>query len=792
MFDAAPGPDGLGSDAALCAAKPARVAFVSTFPPQQCGLATFCQDMRRAVEAATPLGHPVVPVAAEGAEVARGALAAIAKDDAESYRAAGRVISEAGIDAVVLQHEFGIFGGPSGEMVLGLMDALSVPVVSVLHTILPDPTEDQRRVLTGVIERSARLVTMARVGRDILMDSYGVPAEKIAVIPHGYPERAAPADRGALRGRLGYAGRRVLLTFGLLGPSKGLEHAIDAMPKIAAAHPDALYVIAGATHPGIVAREGEAYRESLIARAARLGVAGHVRFLDAYLDVPALLDQLQAADVYVTPYLSERQITSGTLSFAFGMGLPIVSTPYWHAAELLDGGLGRLVPFQDAGAIADAVCGLFGDEAARAALRARVAEAARGTSWPEVGARIEALCADVARGAGAPHLGAPPARPATPNVLRFPDMGVRRAAPSAPAGAPHPWDYMLSLCDDTGIAQHARFKVADRAHGYCIDDCARVLIAAASEPDPSPGLSRALGACAAFTEHAWNEEAGRFRNFMAYDRTWLEEAGSEDSTGRAIWALGHASARADDPALADWAEHLYRRTRDAREDLVSLRALAFCVLGEAERRRARDRDERAVFERFGAAMIHQWAEVAEGRAKGRQPAWRWFETALAYDNARLPQALLAAAEVCGRDDWRAVALEALGWLHGVQDRGTHLNLVGTRNFGRDYDASDPLDEQPIDAAAMVDACAAAYAATGDAVWRRRATDAFAWFGGRNRLGASLVEADGACADGLHGDRINANRGAESVLAYAQAARTMAALGAAALPGADDTAGERAI
>ena len=780
MFDAAPGSLATPADAA---ARPARLAFVSTFPPQQCGLATYCADMRAATEAAAPMHHAVVPVAAKGAEVARGALAVIEKDDPESYRAAGAILSAAGVDAVVIQHEFGIFGGPSGEMVLTLMDATEQPIISVLHTILPDPSPDQERVLRGVIARSARLVTMARKGRDILRETYGVPDEAIEVIPHGYPEREPITDRArdALRRRLGYDGHRVLLTFGLLGPSKGLEHAIDAMPEVVRADPSALYVIAGATHPGIVAREGEAYREGLIQRAQDLGVSEHVVFLDAYLGTDDLLDHLQAADVYVTPYLSERQITSGTLSFAFGMGLPIVSTPYWHAAELLEDGLGRLVPFKDAGAIAAAVSALFTDDAARRALKARVLDAARGTSWPRAGERIHQLAGRVADAAR---------RPAA-NVLRFPDMGERR--PDAAPAVGHAWDHLLALTDAVGIAQHARFKVADRNHGYCLDDCARLLLVAAPEAG-RPGAPRALGAavaaCAAFTEHAWNEEAGRFRNFMAYDRTWLEEAGSEDSQGRALWALGHTAAHAHDPATADWAEHLYRRTRDVRRGLTSARALAFCVLAEHERRKSRGETNDATFERFGRLMMHQWAEVAQDRALRRDPPWRWFETALAYDNPRLCEALLAASEVCGEPRWGDVALEALDWLVRQQDRRTHVNLIGTENFGRDYGADALLDEQPVDAAALVEACAAAYRATGAAAWREAATDAFAWFAGRNRLGMSLVEPDGACADGLHGDRINANRGAESTLAYAQAVRGMASLSVAA-PGQDAAPGGNA-
>ena len=748
------------------AAPAARTAFVSTFPPQQCGLATFCQDHRRALEAAAPLHHPVVPVAKAGEDIARGALARIDRDDAGTYRAAARTLNEAGVDVVCIQHEFGIYGGPSGQMLGELLDNLDKPVVTILHTVLPDPNDEQRAAMEDVLRVSARVVTMAERGRAILRETYGARDEQVVVIPHGYPERAAQ-DREALKRAYGYEGRKVLLTFGLLSPGKGIETAIEALPQVAARCPDALYVVAGATHPEVKRQQGETYREGLQARAEELGVAGHLRLADGYLSLDALLDHLQMADAYVTPYPNVRQITSGTLSYAFGMGLPIVSTPYWHAEELLADGLGRLVPFSDPAAMGEALAGLLADDEGRAALSARVLAAADGMSWPAAGRRFERLFATVAA----------EARGAADKVHHV-DFG--RAAEAEPAQR---FGHLLRMTDGVGIAQHARFKVPDRQHGYCVDDCARVLIAAAEEagrPGMPEALSDAVSACAAFVEHAWNPGADSYRNFMAYDRSWLERSGSQDSNGRTLWALGWTSARAWEDATADWAEHLYLRTRHLRDALTSPRALAFAVLGEAERRRRRDRDETGLFDRFGVLMMHQWEEVAlkrsaEREAEGHAP-WRWFETSLSYDNARLCEALLAAAEVRGRKDWRAAALSALDWLWSVQDRGDHLNMVATACFGRPYVSDERADEQPVEATALVDACAAAYRATGDALWRRRATDAFAWFGGRNRLGASLVDVtDGACRDGLHADRVNGNCGAESVLAYAQAAASLSRL-----------------
>ena len=756
MFDSEKAPRPLG--------RAARVAFVSTFPPQQCGLATFCQDMRRALCEAAPADHPVVPVAREGEEVAPDAVAVIRRDDSASYVAAARTLNISGVEAVCLQHEYGIYGGPSGAMLNAFLDALTLPVVAVLHTILPDPSAEQRAALDAVIARASRVVTMAERGRAMLREVHGVADGKIAVVPHGYPARPR-GDREALKRDHGLDGRHVLTTFGLLSPGKGIETVIEALPRILSACPDALYLIAGRTHPEVVKREGEGYRDGLKAKAEALGVRHAVRFEDRYLGTEELLDLLQLTDVYVTPYPGVRQITSGTLSFAFGMGLPIVSTPYWHAEELLADDLGRLVPFADPAGMGDAVADLLVDEDAREALSNRVWRAGREMSWPAVGRRYARIFAEAARAAPTERRSAaPPMRasvhPMTPRALTAPVRSFR---------------HLLRMTDGVGIAQHARFKVPDRAHGYCLDDCVRVLIAAAAETGRHPELEPAVTACAAFTEHAWHDEAGRFRNFMAFDRTWCERAGSEDSNGRALWALGWTSARAADPALSAWAEHLYQRTRGLRDGLRSPRALAFAVLGEAERERLRGREEEALYERFGSLMDERHREVA-ARAAERGVEWPWFETRLAYDNARLCQALLVAAERRGRADWRAKALDALAWLTSLQDRGDHLHVIGTGCFHEDWHAHPCADEQALEAAALADAAAAAWHSTGEARWQRVAADAYAWFEGRNRLGVPLVDLeDGACRDGLHQSSVNENCGAESVLAYLSAAATLTAL-----------------
>ncbi|QTH20671.1 glycosyltransferase [Rhizorhabdus wittichii] len=726
------------------------IAVVGNALPRRCGLATFTSHVIDALRARFPallVDHYAMD---DGSGVAYPApVRTIAADDPAAYRLAAGLIEASGAQAIWLQHEFGIFGGEGGRHVLDLVERSTLPIVATLHTVLEHPSPAERAPFEALLRRASHLIVMAERGRRILQEVYGVAADRIAVIPHGVPDRAH-ADPEAAKARLGLAGRRIVMTFGLLAPDKGIDVMIEAMPAIAAAHPDCCYLVIGATHPNLVREQGEALREALTARAEALGIAGHVRFVDAFLEQQALLDRLEACDVYVTPYLNMAQITSGTLSYAIGLGKPVVSTPYLHAAEILADGHGVLVPPRDAGALAAAVSGLLRDDEARDALARRAYALGRELLWPRAVERAMGLIAAAVE-----------ERP------RAGPLAVRPARPPLHLGA------LLRMTDGTGLLQHGIHGIPDRNHGYCIDDNARALILMCRiEGGDRALIDRLAATYAAFVHHGWNPERGRFRNFMGYDRRWCEEVGSEDSNGRTLWALGSAAARGADPGLRGWAAALFDEALPLAGELVSPRARAFAALGAAERLAADPghAPSRAVLR-----------DVVDGLmallATARQPGWTWFEAVLAYDNARLPEALLRAGAALGDQAAIDAGLETLAWICGVQrGPGGGFRPVGTDSFHRPYASPLPYDQQPLEAQATIDACLAALAATGDGQWAECARNAHGWFTGDNDLGLSLAQAgDGGCFDGLMPHGINRNQGAESILALQLANLAMASL-----------------
>jgi len=520
-----------------------RVALIGNYTPRRCGIATFTHDLRAALRLDAPgTDHLVVAMTDRVGEYdyPREVAFEIVEDDRAAYAAAADYLSSSSVDLVVLQHEFGIFGGPAGDYLLDLLRRLKMPVITTLHTVLTDPDSDQRRVMEALIARSATLIVMADKGREILEARYGVPRARIAVIPHGVPDQ--PFLDGAMaKARLGHRDRDLLLTFGLLSPGKGIEGMLAAMPAIVDAHPQALYLVLGATHPNLKRTEGERYRQSLEAQAHALGVADHVMFVDSFVDEPQLIEYLTAADVYVTPYLHEAQITSGTLALSFGMGKPIVSTPYWHAAELLVDGRGVLVPFGSPPALAEAIDRVLADRRLRDSLRTRAYAAGRATIWPTVARRHHETFTQ----ALAERLNRPS------NVVPL-AAGVR-AAETLPAMS---LTHLELLTDGVGIAQHSVLAVPDREHGYCLDDNARALLFLAEQQRNAPwsAAETRLGLTyAAFVQHAWRPERARFHNFMSYGREWLDEVGADDAHGRAVWALGALVERGGPRHLGDWA-----------------------------------------------------------------------------------------------------------------------------------------------------------------------------------------------------------------------------------------------
>jgi glycosyltransferase involved in cell wall biosynthesis len=665
----------------------------------------------------------------------------------EDYQAAARFLNAGRYDVVCLQHEFGIFGGDAGSHVLTLLRQLNMPVVTTLHTVLAAPSDVQRRVLGEIVELSTTVIVMAQKAQELLRTVYDVPLEKIQIIPHGIPD-CAFVDPSVAKLARGFAGRAVILTFGLISPNKGIEVMIDAMPEILRSRPDAVYVVLGATHPNLVRREGEAYRNGLRERTRLLDIEAHVVFLDQFVDRATLVDFISMCDVYVTPYLNEAQMTSGTLAYSFGVGKAIVSTPYWHARELLAEGRGILVPFGDSSATGREIAALLTDDERRQRLCREAYAYSRHMTWPRTGERYmsEFARAVESHRRDSRRLG----------VATF--TSTQRVVPGMCL------THFLSMCDDTGLIQHAIRSVPDRAHGYCVDDNARALLlsCALNVPNEQP-LSEVLTArLAAFVQHAWNPATRRFRNFMGFARDWLEDTGSEDSHGRTLWALGEC-ARADIRASRrSWAKDLFAEAAPSVDGFSSPRAWAFTLLGLAALRVADPLDSTTL------EMQHLLAgRLMMLLASVETPDWVWFEDSLAYDNARLSQALIATGASTGRHSYIAAGLKSLRWLMALQTAPSGVfRPVGSQSFGDLRQQPRAFDQQPLEATATIAACLAAWRADGDPVWRAHAVRAFAWFLGGNDLSIALVDLEtGSCCDGLHPDRANENQGGESVVSY---------------------------
>lgn len=733
-----------------------RIALVGNSLPRRCGIATFTSHLYEALTREVPeLRALVVPVndGPGGYDYPSEVRFEIQEHDLHSYRSAADFLNINKIDLVCLQHEFGIFGGVAGSHVLALLRDLRTPVLTTLHTVQRDPQPAYRRVLEEVVRLSDRVVVMSRTGARFLREVYGVPGEKIDVIPHGMPDMPF-ADPNFHKDRFGVEGKQVLLTFGLLSPNKGIEYVIRALPAIVERHRRVVYMVLGATHPNVVRQQGESYRLSLERLARSLGVEEHVVFLNRFVSEEELVECIGAADIYITPYLSRDQIISGTLTYAVGAGKAVVSTPYWYAQELLADGRGVLVPFADAGAVADAVTRLLENEAERHAMRKRAYLFSREMVWPAVARRyVQAMARAVAERARRPRP-VPAFEGGVQGQRELPRVDLR---------------HLQRLTEDAGILQHAVFIAPNYDEGYTTDDNARALVVAvmleelgmADEVSAVDLAARYL----AFLWHAFDQETRRFRNHLSYDRRWLEEVGSEDAHGRALWALGAVLGRSATEGLRGTAARLFEMALPVVLEMRSLRAWAFTLvgLGDYFRRFAGDRAARHV----QATLAHRLLEAY--RAHGGED-WRWFEDVLTYANAKLPHALLVAGRWMGNDEmWRA-GLEALDWLAAVQ-RGEDGQFVpiGTDGFYRRGGARARFDQQPLEAQAMVSACLEAFRLTGERKWWEEAWRAFDWFLGRNDLGVPLYDpTTGGCRDGLHPDRVNQNQGAESTLAFLQA------------------------
>jgi glycosyltransferase involved in cell wall biosynthesis len=752
------------------AIKTMRVGIVSTYPPRACGIGTFSRDLREALLAADGVTAVdlVAIVREDDGDEAGEVVTRIHQDQRGDYAAAARVLERRGEDVVVIQHEYGIFGGHEGAHILSLAGGLRQPMVLTLHTVLSAPSVRQAETLRALCDLAALVCVFTETARRMIVDARLVSPERVRVVPHGGPTELLPepgaADRPPLRAGSAQSSaigtdRSVLATFGLISPGKGIEIAIAAMPAIVEHHPEALYVIAGQTHPEVAKLHGEEYRISLERLARDLDLHDHVVFDDRFLDLEDLSSMLAATTIYLTPYRSREQIVSGALTFAIVAGCPTVSTPYFYAEDLLASGAGVLVPFDDPAALARAVNGLLDDPERLERMRAEARAVGSELAWPEVGRQT----ADVLREAVA--LGQPSA------ARQPPPATLPRARAS----------HLLTLVDDVGIVQHADGIVPLRSSGYCVDDVARLAIVTLGLGRTSGTeayhrmLTRALG----FLRHAWSAEAGGMRNFMSYDRHWLDEPHGGDHFGRAAWALGEVVAAEPVAALLEPSLILLREMLPALAAQRWPRTIAFAVLGLARA------GPEAVGGDADAVLRELAARLANLQCANATPDWYWAEDVLAYDNARLPQALIAAGVRLGDDAMVDEGLRSLDWYAdelGIDE--PYLRLVGHRGRRRGEPRPGAGDEQPLDAAALVEAEVEAFLATRDVARARHAVRAFEWFLGRNRLQLSVYDfATGGCHDGLGESGVNGNEGAESTLAYLQALLVLDAAGLqATLPG----------
>ncbi|HVU02935.1 MAG TPA: glycosyltransferase family 4 protein [Polyangiaceae bacterium] len=738
-----------------------KIALLGNHLPRQCGIATFTTDLSSAIAAEFPsIECFVLAMNDPGRRHAYPARVRfeIAENDVASYRRAADFLNVNTVDVLSVQHEYGIFGGKAGRHVLGLLRELRMPIVTTLHTLLAAPTRQQRGVLDEILALSERLVVMSEHGANVLREVHGISHDKIDVIPHGIPGmHSTPRSKK----RLGVEGKRVILTFGLLSPDKGIEYVIDALPSILKRHPNVVYVVLGATHPHVKEHHGETYRLMLEQRARARGVDSAVVFHDRFVSESELTDFLSAADIYITPYLKEEQIASGTLARAVGFGKAVVSTPYVYARELLADGRGVLVPWRDHEAIATEIGALLDDEPRRLALSTRAATHGRDMAWPAVSRRY----VDSFERALAGH------EHRRRNVFQMKSLAARAAElPETNL------DHLTLMTDDTGLLQHAAFDVPRYDEGYCLDDNARALIVTAlleDERSVEPKTIRVLASrYLGFVLHAFDEDVGRFRNFMAYSRTWLEDRGSEDSHCRAIWALGTVVGRSADPGRQTLAGSLFHAALPAVADFTSPRAWAYALLGIDEYLRAFQGDSSVQSVRETLAF----RLTALFRATGLRD-WPWFEDRLTYCNARLPQALIVSGTRMENEDMVRTGLRSLEWLVSIQrSEDGCFAPVGSDGFYVRGEAKASFDQQPVEASATISACVEAARATGDRVWIQHARNAFDWFLGRNHLQQALYDArTGGCRDGLHSHRLNENQGAESTLSFLMSLMDMQSL-----------------
>jgi len=726
-----------------------KIAYISTYPPRECGIATFNNNLLKAI------AHDTKAVSADSFVVAMTdsedlstyeypdeVQYVIRQENQKDYIRAADYINTSLTDVCILEHEFGIYGGESGVYILPLIARLQRPLITILHTILKDPSYMQLTIIREIAKYSAQIVVMSKRAVGFLTSIYGIPEEKIKLIEHGVPDLEPKADN-EVKGSLTFKNKKVLFTFGLISRNKGLETVIEALPKIVAGNPDVVYVILGTTHPGVIRNSGEEYRDSLKRLAKKLNVESNLIFINKFVSEEELFDYLTAADMYITPYLNEAQITSGTLSYAVGAGAAVISTPYWHAQELLAENRGRLFDFKDSDGLAHIINDLFKDQAQLKELKANAYDYGLHLRWPNTGQVFINTLKDAISHANS----------SKDEIRPIIDPDMMPAFSMA---------HVQRLTDDTGIVQHAKYGIPNLKEGYCVDDNARALLMTilAWQQNKSKAALELLPVYLSYIQYMQCDD-GNFRNFLSFRREYLDEVGTEDSFGRTIWALGYLISNAPNNSYREFASELFIKSIPHFSKLVHLRGLGNTMIGLSSYLKAHPYDENIIEELNKLATPLKAAYHAN-----KSDNWHWFEEKLTYDNAILPLALLSHYEITHDPESLEIGLESMAYLTAkTLDKG-YLNPVGNDGWlYRDKDMA-VYDQQAIETMAMVLMYFKAYEITHDLNYIKQMYLSYQWFLGENSLRLPLYDYETkGCGDGLQTYGVNRNQGAESTLAY---------------------------
>ncbi len=725
-----------------------KIAFIGTYPPRECGIGTFTNNLFNSIISKNEKDKLV----SEGFVVALNDFnenyeypdevkSTINQERQEDYLKAVKYINLSGADLCILEHEFGIFGGQSGVYILPLLHRLEVPLIVTLHTILKEPSYNEKAVLQEICKMAGRIVVMSHKAIEFLVNIYNVPEDKIAFIEHGVPDFQFNTEKS--RKELKLENRKVLMTFGFISRNKGIETVIKALPELIKKYPEVVYMVLGKTHPNVLRHSGEEYRVFLMRLVKNLQLEKHVIFLNDFIDVKYLFKYLSSTDIYITPYLNEAQITSGTLSYAIGVGSAVVSTPYWHAAELLDDGRGKLFSFNDSDELAYLLTQLFDNPDELNRLREKARDYGKKITWPKTGEKYVNLAEKVVE-QGVDRLSK---RDGILDLLILPPFSLT---------------HINRLTDDTGIIQHAKFGIPNLKEGYCLDDNARALLMVLMAYRQTKD-ARALELSPVYLSyiHYMQNRDGTFRNFLSFSRNYLDEVGSEDSFGRTIWALGYLLGNAPNDAYYQTGRLLFFNAAPNFEKLKSIRSIANTMIGISYYLKANPADDEMT-ERL-RNMAHNLIKHYE---ENESDEWKWFESLLAYDNGMLPLALLQAAEILNEDKVMEVAINSMQFLTEHTLNENYLSIIGNEQWYKKNCERSMFAQQPIDAMAMVLMFHQAFHVTKDKEYLNKLYTSFLWFLGENDLRLSLYDFETkGCCDGFESYGVNRNQGAESSLAY---------------------------